>query len=157
MSQHFLLSAKARTLSLATALGMNDVEAEKTFRKIRWADGKAVCPHCDCQTVYEARRPNGSLRFRCKACRKDFTLTSGTIFADHKAPLRTYLAAVAIFCNEAKGKAALAISRDLGMSYKACFVLLHKFREAIAATDIGVKVSGEVEIDGMYTGGYVKP
>jgi len=49
-----------------------------------------------------------------------------------KLPLRTYLAAIAIFCNEVKGKSALAISRDLGVSYKACFVILHKLREAMA-------------------------
>jgi transposase-like protein len=159
MAQHFLLSKAAKTLSLGQVFRMTDAEAETAFRSVRWAstEGQPVCPHCGGLEPYEARRPNGSLRFRCKACRKDFTLTSGTIFADHKAPLRTYLAAIAIFCNEAKGKAALAISRDLGMSYKACFVLLHKFREAIAATDKGRKVSGEVEIDGMYTGGYVKP
>ena len=44
---------------------------------------------------------------------KDFTITSGTLFASHKLPLRGYLAAIAIFCNEVKGKSALALSRDL--------------------------------------------
>jgi hypothetical protein len=43
----------------------------------------------------------------CRACGKDFMLTSGTLFASHKLPLRTYLAAIAIFCNEVKGKSAL--------------------------------------------------
>jgi transposase-like protein len=115
MSQHFLLSARARTLSLVAVLRMTDLEAETMFRSIRWnaTGGKAVCPHCDCPTVYECRRPNGALRFRCKACRKDFSITSGTLFAFHKMPLQTYLAAVAIFCNEVKGKSALALSRDL--------------------------------------------
>jgi hypothetical protein len=49
------------------------------------------------------------------ACRKDFTITSGTLFASHKLPLRGYLAAIAVFCNEVKGKSALALSRDLGL------------------------------------------
>src|ERR1700722_191668 len=84
MSQHFLLSTKARTLSLATVLRMTDLEAETAFRSVRWKDGKATCPHCGCETVYECRRPNGTLRFRCKACRKDFSITSGTLFAHHK-------------------------------------------------------------------------
>ena len=66
--------------------------------------------------------PERLLRFRCRACRADFTITSGTLFASHKLPLRGYLAAIAIFCNEVKGKTALAISRDLGVSYKAAFV-----------------------------------
>ena len=77
MAQHFPLSAKARTLSLASVLRMTDAQAERTFAGVRWpdTDGKAVCPHCGCPTCYEARRPNGALRFRCKACRKDFSLT----------------------------------------------------------------------------------
>ena len=61
----------------------------------------------------------------------------------HKLPLRGYLAAIAIFCNEVKGKSALAISRDLGLSYKAAFVLLHKLREAMAEEMKGRKLGGE--------------
>ena len=102
MTQHFLLSAKARTLSLASVMRMSDMEAEATFKGLRWAAG-VVCVHCECPTVYECRRPNGALRFRCK----DFSITSGTLFAFHKMPLRTYLAAIAIFVNEVKGKSAL--------------------------------------------------
>jgi transposase-like protein len=162
MSQHFLLSAKARTLSLASVLRMSDEAAENVFAGIRWADtgGNAVCPHCDCPTVYKARRPNGSLRFRCKACRKDFSLTSGTLFAFHKLPLQTYLAAIVIFCNEVKGKSALALSRDLGVQYKTAFVLAHKLREAMAQDVKGLHLGGEgetVEVDGAYFGGYIKP
>ena len=65
-------------------------------------------------------------RWRCKACNKEFTITSGTLFAWHKMPVQTYLGAIAIFCNEVKGKNALALSRDLGTSYKTAFVLATK-------------------------------
>ena len=160
MSQHFLLSAKARTLSLASVLRMADDDVETVFRSVRWTDGKAVCPHCGCPTVYECRRPSGSLRFRCKACRKDFSITSGTLFAFHKLPLRSYLAAIAIFVNEVKGKSALALSRDLDIQYKSAFVLSHKLREAMASEMKGKRIGGvgeTVEIDGGYFGGYVKP
>ncbi len=160
MSQHFLLSAKARTLSLASALRMTDAEAETTFRHIRWAGGKAICPHCECPTVYECRRPNGALRFRCKACRKDFSITSGTLFAHHKMDLQTYLGAIAIFVNEVKGKSALALSRDLGTQYKTAWVLAHKLREAMASEMKGRTIGGFgkiAEIDGGYFGGYIKP
>ena len=141
---------------------MTDLEAETVFRKVRWHDtqGQAVCPHCGGLDAYECRRPNASLRFRCKACEKDFTLTSGTIFASHKLPLRAYLAAIALFCNEVKGKAALAMSRDLGLAYKSAFVLCHKLREAMSEELRGLTVGGEgkeVSIDGGYFGGYVKP
>jgi transposase-like protein len=162
MSQHFLLSAKARTLSLASVLRMTDLEAETLFRSIRWpaTGGMPVCPHCECLTVYEARRPSGALRFRCKACRKDFSITSGTLFAFHKMPLQTYLAAIVIFCNEVKGKSALALSRDLDVQYKTAYVMAHKLREAMAVEMKGMRLGGEgetVEVDGGYFGGYVKP
>src|SRR3954471_7675029 len=152
MAQHFLLSRAAKTLSLAQVFRMTDTEAETTFKNLRWADtgGAPVCPSCGTLDAYEARRPNGSLRFRCKGCRSDFSITSGTLFASHKMPLKAYLAAIAIFCNEVKGKSALALSRDLGTSYKTAFVLLHKLREAMAAELRGRTLGGEgktVEVD----------
>jgi transposase-like protein len=162
MSQHFLLSRPAKTLSLAQIFRMSDAEAEAMFCKVRWpeTDGAPVCPHCGGLDAYECRRPNGSLRFRCKACKKDFTITSGTLFSSHKLPLRGYLAAIAIFCNEVKGKSALALSRDLAISYRAAFVLSHKLREAMAEEMRGRTLGGDgktCEIDGGYFGGYVKP
>jgi transposase-like protein len=161
MSQHFLLSRAAKTLSLAQVFRMTDGEAETTFKNLRWADtdGVPVCPTCGSLDAYEAR-PNGSLRFRCKGCKKDFTVTSGTLFASHKLPLKSYLDAIAVFCKEVKGKSALALSRDLGLSYKSAFVLLHKLREAMAEEMKGRVVGGEgrvAEVDGGYFGGYVKP
>ena len=92
---------------------MAQTPAETTFKNLRWADtnGAPVCPSCGSVEAYEARRPNGALRFRCKGCKKDFTVTSGTLFASHKLPLKSYLAAIAVFCNEVKGKSALALSR----------------------------------------------
>ena len=87
-------------------------------------------------------------------------ITSGTLFASHKLPLRCYLAAIAIFCNEVKGKSALALSRDLNVSYKCAFVLLHKLREAMAEELKGRVIGGEgkvAEVDSGYFGGYVRP
>jgi len=89
-----------------------------------------------------------------------FLLSKAAKTASHKLPLRGYLAAIAVFCNEVKGKSALALSRDLGLSYKSAFVLLHKLREAMAEEMKGRVVGGEgkqAEIDGGYFGGYVKP
>jgi transposase-like protein len=162
MAQHFLLSAAAKSLSLASIFTMKDADAETTFRRIRWANtnGEPVCPHCGGVDAYDCRRLKGAPRFRCRACVKDFTITSGTLFASHKLPLRCYLAAIAIFVNEVKGKSALALSRDLSVSYKCAFVLLHKLREAMAAELKGRVIGGEgkvAELDSGYFGGYVKP
>jgi transposase-like protein len=162
MAQHFLLSAAARTLSLGAVARMLDEEVERVFIRLRWSDsdGQPYCPHCRCTTVYMARRPSGAARWRCKACRKDFSVTSGTLFAFHKMPLRSYLMAIAIFANEVKGKSMLALSRDLGTQYKTAFVLAHKIREAMASEVRQTPVGGEgkkAEIDGGYFGGHVKP
>lgn len=160
--QHFLLSSRAKTLSLRDLMDMTPEKVEHTFREVRWPEtaGMPVCPACGDLDAYECRRPNGALRFRCKACGKDFTVTSGTLFASHKLSLRVYLMAIVIFCNEVKGKSMLALSRDLGTAYKTAFVLAHKLREAISADLKGREFGGEgsvVEIDGAYFGGYVKP
>ncbi len=162
MAQHFLLTAAARTLTLASVARMSDEEAERVFIRLRWSDndGNAYCPHCGCKIVYSCRRPNGAPRWRCKACRKDFSVTSGTLFAFHKLPLRAYLMAIAIFANEVKGKSMLALSRDLGVQYKTSFVLAHKIREAMASEVRKSEIGGQgkrAEIDGGYFGGYVKP
>src|ERR1700680_3556038 len=162
MAQHFLLSPQAKTLSLASVFQMKDEAAEMAFRRIRGPDtnGEPVCPHCGGVDAYDCRRLKAAPRFRCRACVKDFTISSGTLFASHKLPLRCYLAAIAIFCNEVKGKSALAISRDLNVSYKCAFVLLHKLREAMAEELKGRVIGGEgkvAEVDGGYFGGYRKP
>jgi transposase-like protein len=162
MPSHFLLTAAARTLSLASVARMSDEEAERVFVRLRFSanHGAAYCPHCGCLTVYACRRPNGAPRWRCKACRKDFSVTSGTLFAFHKMPLRAYLMAVAIFANEVKGKSMLALSRDLGTQYKTAFVLAHKIREAMACEVRRGTIGGpgkRAEVDGGYFGGYVKP
>lgn len=160
--QHFLLSSAAKTIRLADVFGMPDAAIEETFAKLRWpeTDGAPVCPHCGSLTVYDCRRPNGAPRFRCRDCEGDFSITSGTLFASHKKPLRVYLAAIVLYANEVKGKNALAMSRDLGTSYKAAFVLLHKLREAMASEMKGRTIGGEgkvAEVDGGYFGGYSKP
>jgi transposase-like protein len=141
---------------------MSDEEVERVFVRLRWSanNGDAYCPHCGCTIVYMAGRPNGAPRWRCKACRKDFSVTSGTLFAFHKMPLRSYLMAIAIFANEVKGKSMLALSRDLGTQYKTAYVLAHKMREAMSAEVRQTAIGGEgkkAEVDGGYFGGYVKP
>lgn len=155
MAQHFLLSAKARTLSLGAIMRMSDDEAHDRFVAIRFADngGAAFCPACECTKVYtyKARRI-----WKCAACGKQFSVTSGTIFASRKLPIRDYLSAICIFVNAVKGVSALQLGRDLDVQYKTAFVMAHKLREAMTASQVGATVSGVVEIDGAYFGGKSK-
>ena len=155
MAQHFLLSSKARTLSLAKVMRLSEEEAFEVFKSLRWTEteGKPVCPRCACAAVYQYK---GRRIFKCKGCFKQFSVTTGTIFASRKLPLRDILAAIAIFVNGAKGHSALQLSRDLDCQYKTAFVLSHKIREALNAEKKSM-LSGEVEVDGAYFGGHVKP
>ena len=154
--QHFLLSAAARTLSLKAVFRMGEDAAYEAFRKLRWpeTDGEAVCPKCGCPEVYNITTRR---RFKCVACHAQFSVTSGTIFANRKLSYTDLLAAIVIFVNGAKGVSALQVSRDLDVQYKTAFVLSHKLREAMTREAAGTVLEGTVEVDGAYFGGYVKP
>jgi hypothetical protein len=133
-------------------------EARTTFQRIRWADngGEPYCPRCGC---LDARKLATRPVWQCKGCSHQFSVTSGTIFADRKRPVRDYLLAIAIFANGAKGHSALQLSRDLDCQYKTAFVLAHKLREAIEVEQRKARFSAATEkgIDGAYFGGHVKP
>jgi transposase-like protein len=94
-----------------------------------------VCPRCGGFTSYDCRRSTDQPRWRCKACCADFSVTSGTLFASHKLPLKSYLMAIATFCNKENGKSMLAFSRDLDVQYRTAFALAHKLREAMVQHD----------------------
>lgn len=156
MSQHFLLSPAAKTLSLVKVMRMSEDEARTAFRNIRWVEteGEPICPECGCIDHYDLKTRQV---YKCKGCSKQYSITSGTIFHGRKLQVRDILAAIAIFINGAKGYSALQLSRDLGVDYKTAFVLLHKVRESIETARQHGALSGVVEVDGAYFGGYVKP
>lgn len=154
--QHFLLSSAARTLSLKQVFRMGEEAAYQTFCQMRWpeTEGEAVCPRCGCTETYSIATRR---KFKCVACYHQFSVTSGTLFASRKMSFTDLLAAIVIFVNGAKGVAALHLSRDLDCQYKTAFVLTHKLREAMALEDAGQTLEGEVELDGAYFGGHVRP
>jgi transposase-like protein len=156
MAQHFLLSAAARTLSLKAIYKMGEDKAYEKFCAIRWeaTDGEAVCPRCGCIGAYNIAT---RCKFKCKACHHQYSVTSGTIFASRKMDFTDLLAAICLFVNGAKGMSMLQMARDLDVQYKTAFVLCHKLREAIAAERNGIELDGEVEVDGMYVGGHIRP
>jgi transposase-like protein len=157
MSQHFLLSPAARTLSLRDIMRMSDETAHARLVAIRFAanNGEPFCPHCGVLKVYTlAETP---IRWKCAGCRRKFSVTSETLFHSRKLPIREYLAIIALFCDGVKGVAALRMARDMRVNPKSAFVLLHKLREAMGAvvTD-GGELAGEVEIDGAYFGSRIR-
>jgi transposase-like protein len=153
MPQHFLISSAARSLSIAQVLRLSDEEAFAVFQRVRFADngGEPFCPNCGTIKVYTLVEPNAPTRWKCAACRKKFSVTSGTIFHSRKLSIRDYLAVIALFCNGVKGTSSLQMSRDMNINPKSAFVLLHKLREAMGATvHSGDELAGTVEVDGAY-------
>jgi len=129
MGLHFLLKAEARSLSVVQVLAMGDDEALALFRQLRWGEGEqVVCPHCGMAHRHYFR-PTRKI-WRSAGWQDDFSVTSGTIFAFHKLPLRLYLAAAILFTNAVKGISALPVGRDLGVSHKTAYVLLHKILQS---------------------------
>lgn len=153
---HFLKRSAARTLSVTQVARMSEEEAYDLFKRMRWPEtnGQPYCPYCGTLHCYEIRTRK---KFKCSACRKTFSVTSGTLFHSSKLPYWKYLSVIALFVNAAKGISALQISRDVGINYKTAFVLLHKLRQAIEENRNGLVLDGEVEIDGAYYGGHTRP
>ena len=156
MAQHFLLSAAARTLSLTVIYRAGEDAAYETFCRLRWpeTDGEAVCPDCGCCESYKITTRR---KFKCKACHRQFSVTTGTIFASRKLAFMDVLAAIFLFVNGAKGKSAVQMSRELDVQYKTAWVLCHKLREAMQDEYETHNVSGGVEVDGAYFGGHIRP
>jgi len=111
MSEHFLLSRLARDLPVTKVIRMSEDAAYNWFRRARWPEtkGKPYCPHCGVLECYVLTRR----RFKCSGCRKEFSVTSGTIFASRKLPFRQILAIIALSANGGQGQGGVgALSRD---------------------------------------------
>ena len=149
MAQHFLLPAKARSLSIAQVLRMTDEEAERAFAALRWTetDGKPVCPSCGCPTCYECRRPNGALRYRCKACASRFDDLTGTVLAGHHQPLRVWVLCLYFMGLNLSNR---QIAMELGLNASDVQAMTEQLRRGLVAKTPAVELRGEVEVDEVY-------
>lgn len=128
---------------------LSNAETFSILCDIRWGSKKnVVCPKCSVQ--YQAYFISTRKQWRCKHCKHTFSITSGTIFANHKLPIQTYLFAIALFVNAVKGISACQLSRDLNVQYKTAFTLSHKIRESLIVQRELFPLSGGIHIDGAY-------
>lgn len=117
----------------------------------RW-NGNPECPFCACTKVYRTNRG-----FKCadKFCAKKFTVTVGTIYENSKVGLRTFFAALYLISSSKKGISSLQLSRQLGITQKSAWFVLHRIREMLKDRQPQV-LQGTVEIDETYYGGKEK-
>lgn len=131
------------------------VAAAEYLEGLRWADG-VVCPHCG-ESEREPYRLNSKATTRrlwkCRACRKQFTVMVGTIFESSHVPLNKWLAAFYLLCSSKKGMSAHQLHRMIDVSYKTAWFLFHRIREAMHDPSFAGLLGGVVEVDETYVGG----
>jgi transposase-like protein len=155
--QHFLLSAKARSLSIPQVSLWDEDKVFKTFCGLRWPEtgGEPYCPKCGSVDHYFSE---GRRQWRCKDCGHTYSVTSGTWLHSTNLPLRTILIAIVMLADEAKGISACQLMRYLDVQYKTAFTLYHKLRSALLATRYDQPaMKGEVQADGAYINPYARP
>lgn len=137
---------------------LNADEARKHLEGLRWPTGP-VCPHCGSITVYplkakpESKRPVRKGVYKCKDCRKQFTVTVGTLFEGSHVPLNKWLMAVSLMCSSKKGISSHQLHRMLGVTYKTAWFMSHRIRYAMQQAAPTEKLTGIVEVDETYVGG----
>src|SRR6266849_6600536 len=146
-------------LNLATlAKYFSDEDKAREFLEaIRWPDGP-VCPHCG--MIGNAYKLQGkSTRpglYKCGGCRKPFTVTVGTIFADSHIPLSKWLLAYHLLCASKKGMSAHQLHRMLKVTYRSAWFMAYRIRYTISQEPLSSKLQGTVEIDETYIGGKLR-
>ncbi len=133
---------------------ITEEEARTMLEKIRWPNGSA-CPHCGSLNVMvlSGRSTRSGVK-KCRDCRKQFTVTVGTIFEGSHISLRNWVYTFGRMCASKKGISALQIKRELGITYKTAWFMCHRIRYAMQDTTIiGTKLAGTVEVDETYVGG----
>ena len=124
-------------------------KAEAWFIEQRWPDGIA-CPHCGSIRIAHIanRKP---MPFRCKDCRKHFSVKTGSVLQSSNISLDKWAIAFYLYMTNLKGVSSMKLHRDLDITQKSAWHMAHRIRETLAVT--GNRFSGPVEVDETYIGG----
>jgi transposase-like protein len=128
-------------------------KAAEYLESVRWPDGPR-CPHCGEHERKPYRLAKSQRRlWKCAACRKQFTVTVGTIFHGSHIPLNKWLAAFYLLCSSKKGMSAHQLHRMLNITYKSAWFMCHRIRYAMEQPPFQDRMTGIVEADETYIGG----
>jgi transposase-like protein len=122
------------------------------LRSIRWADG-AFCPYCGSTRVYNF---SDNRTHKCGDCRQRFSIMVGTIFEASKIGLQKWFMAIYLITSHKKGVASAQLARDIGVTQKTAWFMLHRLRHAAQTKSFNAPLSGNVEADETYIGGKEK-
>ncbi len=133
-------------------------KARTLLESLRWPSGP-VCPHCSATRFYtlkpkaDSKSPGRKGLYKCAACRKQYSVTVGTVFEASHIPLSKWLMAVFLICSSKKAMSAHQLHRMLGITYKTAWFMAHRIRYAMSEGPMAALLSGVVEVDETYVGG----
>lgn len=131
----------------------NEEAARKFFEDRRWG-GEPVCGHCGSLTVTECK-DHKPMAYRCKDCRKHFSVRTGTVLAESRLPLQKWLLAIFMLTSARKGIPSTQMARELGVTQKTAWFLAQRIRETWM-NDRSDHMDGQLQIDETYVGGREK-
>ena len=128
----------------------NEAAAEAWFERTRW-NGQRHCPHCGNTETTETknRKP---MPYWCGGCRSYFSVRTGTPLQHSRLPLRKWVFGIYLYVTHLKGVSSLKLHRDLNITQKTAWFMLHRLREAWGESGIG-SMTGPVEADETFVGG----
>lgn len=129
----------------------DETEARRHLEALRWPHG-VECAHCESDNVTEVKGGRDGL-YQCNTCRKQFTVTVGTVFERSKVKLHKWLLATHLMCASKKGISAHQLHRTIGVTYKTAWFMAHRIREAMKEDGGPLGGAGHtVEADETYIG-----
>ena len=127
----------------------NEEAAEEWFEMCIWGS-EPICGHCDGDNVY-ATKSGKPQKYFCRDCRKYFNVRTGTALQSTHVPLQDWAYAIYLMVTNLKGMSSMRIHRELDITQKSAWYLMHRIREAMNVAS--GKFDGEVEVDETYFGG----
>jgi len=134
-----------------TEMFPDEASAAAWFEQMIWPKGKRFCPRCGCTETRQAAATSG-LPYYCTGCKKSFSVRIGTALERSKVPLRKWVFAIYLEMTSLKGVSSMKLHRDLKVTQKTAWFMLHRIREAWS-TESASLFAGPVEVDETYIGG----
>ena len=139
-------------MDMAAMFATEDAAVE-WFENLHWPTGEMACLRCGSDQAYRVKSGQ-PMPYRCKDCKRYFSLKTGTAMEDSKLPLRLWAWAIYLEMTSLKGVSSMKLHRDLGVRQATAWFMLHRIREAFA--DVAMTFEGPVEVDETYIGGLEK-
>ena len=125
-----------------------EAQCEAALEQARWPQGFR-CPRCG-GTTHCVLRGRARKTFQCNACHHQTSLIAGTLFEGTKLGLRVWFLAIYLISQAKAGLSALALKRDLGVSYPTAWLIQHKLMQAMVEREDGYLLCGSVQVDDAY-------